>query len=72
VPGNERCDEIATVYATGETPNLFEGTLSEYKIPILNLNANQTLVDDKKSKSKNYYIDPVETIRQPSSLERER
>ena len=53
IPGNERCDEIATAYATGETPNLFEGTLSEYKIPILDLKADQGLVDDKKNKLKN-------------------
>ncbi|MEI6479156.1 MAG: ribonuclease HI [bacterium] len=51
IPGNERCDEIATSYATGETPVLFDGPMSEYKIPILDLSADQSKVEDKKSKS---------------------
>ena len=53
IPGNERCDEIATSYATGETPNLFDGPISEYKISILDLKADQGLMDIKKNKSKN-------------------
>jgi ribonuclease HI len=53
VVGNERCDEIATAYAVGETPNLFEGALTEYKIPILDLNADNGKVEEKKNKSKN-------------------
>ncbi len=53
VVGNERCDEIATAFATGETPNLFDGAISEYKIPILDLNADSLKVEEKKNKSKN-------------------
>jgi ribonuclease HI len=35
VPGNERCDEIATSFADGEKPKLFNGNVSDYKIKIL-------------------------------------
>ncbi|MEI8337763.1 MAG: ribonuclease HI [bacterium] len=53
IPGNERCDEIATGFATSETVNLFDGKMSDYKISLLDLKPKQSLVDVKKNKSKN-------------------
>jgi ribonuclease HI len=44
VVGNERCDEIATTYAKGDTPELFEGDLGDYAIDILNIT-----IDEEKS-----------------------
>jgi ribonuclease HI len=44
VVGNERCDEIATTYAKGDTPELFEGDLGDYAIDILNIT-----IDKEKS-----------------------
>lgn len=32
VPANERCDEIATTFADGENPNLYNGSKDEYQI----------------------------------------
>ncbi len=34
VPGNERCDEIATMFADGEKPKLFFGDINSYKVKI--------------------------------------
>ncbi|MDG4904806.1 hypothetical protein P9279_30590, partial [Mesorhizobium sp. WSM4962] len=34
VPGNERCDEIATAFADKKTIKLYDGPLSDYKIDI--------------------------------------
>lgn len=48
VPGNERCDEIATAFADGETPALFLGPLSAYKIDILHIEHNP---EDKEKRS---------------------
>ncbi|MFA6464031.1 MAG: ribonuclease HI [Candidatus Paceibacterota bacterium] len=53
IAGNERCDEIATDYATGETPDLFMGSLQDYKISILDLKSDQEKVEIKKNKTKN-------------------
>ena len=53
IPGNERCDEIATGFATDETVNLFEGKFSDYKVEITDLKPRQEMVDVKKNKSKN-------------------
>jgi ribonuclease HI len=36
-PGNERCDEIAVAYASGRTPDLYDGPLGGYGLPILDL-----------------------------------
>jgi len=48
VPGNERCDEIATAFADGESPALFLGPLKVYKINILEITAN---AEDKEKRS---------------------
>lgn len=50
--GNERCDEIATGYATGKPVSLYRGTLSQYGKDILRIEADEKLVSQKaKSKS---------------------
>ncbi len=53
IPGNERCDEIATGFATDETVSLFEGKSSDYKVALTDLKPRQEMVDVKKNKSKN-------------------
>lgn len=45
--GNERCDEIATTFAKGDTPELFEGDLGDYAVDILNIT-----IDEKKSQER--------------------
>jgi ribonuclease HI len=42
--GNERCDEIATAFAKGALPELFEGDLGDYAVDILNIT-----IDEEKS-----------------------
>ena len=37
VAGNERCDEIATSFADGKNPKLFDGVLKDYTVPIFDL-----------------------------------
>lgn len=53
IAGNERCDEIATGFATGRTPKLFSGSLGEYKkergFDVLNIAKDATLVEKKSS-----------------------
>ncbi len=52
VLGNERCDEIATAFADGETPELFDGPISSYSIKdILNISRNQD-AGEKRTASK--------------------
>lgn len=41
VVGNERCDEIATAYAKGNPPELFEGDLGDYAVDILNISIDE-------------------------------
>ena len=48
VAGNERCDEIASGMATGEKVDLYKGTLSKYKISVLDLGHD---VEKKVTKS---------------------
>jgi len=50
IVGNERCDEIATAFADGEQPNLYDGPISKYKIDILNFEKDSGLVVEKKEK----------------------
>ena len=38
VPGNERCDAIATSFADGMNPKLFDGNSSDYSINLSNIN----------------------------------
>lgn len=65
VPGNERCDEIATSFADGLKPELFKGKISDYKVDVLNLVSSSRnrgssdfnfqgndILKEKKSKSK--------------------
>ncbi len=49
VPGNERCDEIATMFADNKKIDLFTGDVSEYKIDLLDLEGDK---EKKKTKSK--------------------
>jgi len=52
IVGNERCDEIATAMADGETVELYQGTLSDYGLKgILNISRNITLASKKESSS---------------------
>jgi ribonuclease HI len=50
--GNERCDEIASGFATGGNINLYKGKLSVYKINILDFNYENNLKELKESKDK--------------------
>lgn len=52
VAGNERCDEIATTFARGETPNLFEGALVDYAVDILNIAHNEDQAKSRASSKK--------------------
>lgn len=38
-PGNARCDEIASAFAEGGSPALFDGTVSEYRIDLSKIGA---------------------------------
>ena len=51
VPGNERCDEIATSFADGKKPDLFKGKLSDYEYD-LSLTKGSSIKVSKKSKNK--------------------
>ena len=59
IPGNERCDIIATTFADNEKPDLYKGTLLNYSIPTI-LETRKGAVNSKtkeksedgKSKSK--------------------
>jgi ribonuclease HI len=51
IKGNERCDEIATSFASGKTPELFEGNLEKYPIKnIVDISLDESLQKDKKEK----------------------
>ncbi len=53
VAGNERCDTIATGYAGGNPPVLFDGALSDYAIDILNIDAlEERILERAESKSR--------------------
>ena len=51
IEGNERCDEIATSFADGEKPELFNGKLSDYEHDLSDTKGNGTKAS-KKSKNK--------------------
>jgi ribonuclease HI len=65
VAGNERADAIATAFAAGETPELFDGVLSKYAVDVLNIdidpNIHEARVREKKrSRMKAYsYVSKV-------------
>jgi ribonuclease HI len=55
VAGNERCDQIATSYASQTPSPLFDGSLADYAIDILNIDALEEQVASRsasKSRSK--------------------
>lgn len=67
VAGNERCDEIATSFARGETPELFSGTLSDYAVDTLNIGVDEDEAEKrartKTSSAKAYsYLSLVDGI----------
>ncbi len=49
IPGNERADEIATDYADGKRPKLFNGARAEYAVDLESLEV--TVVSTKSKKS---------------------
>lgn len=51
-PGNERCDEIATTFADGNIPPLYNGLLSNYSVPLFDLSYVSTVNKNKKNKSR--------------------
>ena len=50
IPGNERCDEIATTFADDDPTKLFSGKVADYKIDLKDLSGSGV---KKKSVSKN-------------------
>lgn len=50
IPGNERADEIATVYADGTKPKLFDGARDAYKVDLTCRAGDPKLLAVKKSK----------------------
>ncbi|HET9131660.1 MAG TPA: RNase H family protein, partial [Terriglobia bacterium] len=51
IPGNERVDEIANAFAVQSDPGLFEGPISNYSIPILDIPADTGVPPASGSKS---------------------
>lgn len=49
IPGNERCDEIATGFATGERVELFAGQRASYSVAIDNISSDAFLKKEKSS-----------------------
>ncbi len=49
IAGNERCDQIATAFADGALPALYDGPLSAYEIDILNIKHNPEKASAKSS-----------------------
>ena len=49
IPGNERCDEIATGFATGERVELFSGPRASYSVAIDNFSSDVFLKKEKSS-----------------------
>ena len=49
VIGNERCDEIATGFASGKPPALFRGKLSQYGRDVLNFKIDEELSKEKSA-----------------------
>jgi ribonuclease HI len=68
VAGNERCDEIATGYASGDDPGLYDGDIGDYAIDILDISIDEAKADARqgaksRSRAKAYsylsYVDGV-------------
>ncbi len=67
VPGNERCDEIATAFADGREHNLFAGRMEDYGVDIFTVEATAQKEarssSQKKSSAKAYsYISKVNGV----------
>ncbi len=68
VAGNERCDEIATGYASGEVVGLYDGELGDYAIDILNISSDEKQMEARakaksRSREKAYsYLSLVEGV----------
>lgn len=60
IPGNERCDEIATAFADGVTPDLYTGPAAGYTIDLNSITAAPGLAPAKKAaprkKGSFYYV----------------
>lgn len=50
VVGNERCDEIATSFASGKNVDLYRGKLSSYNRDILNFSINENRSEEKSER----------------------
>jgi ribonuclease HI len=68
IGGNERVDEIASGYATGDAPPLYSGARGEYPIDLANIEVDASLHQKKsesrsRSKAKAYsYVSEVDGI----------
>lgn len=51
IPGNERCDDIASALATGQEVDLYDGSLSQYNINILDLGHDEEKKEVKRNKN---------------------
>jgi ribonuclease HI len=49
IAGNERCDEIATMFADRKNPNLYHGPVTKYPLDILNFKIDETKQEKKQS-----------------------
>jgi ribonuclease HI len=58
IPGNERCDEIATTLASGCEIFLYNGSRSEYPVDLENLNPSKSKKSSKpvKTTPSTYYV----------------
>lgn len=50
-PGNERCDQIATAFADGKPPRLYQGELLQYDVAVHDL-PEDTSIPDRNSPAK--------------------
>ena len=62
VAGNERCDEIATSFADGDTPNLFDGKKEDYKIKLLPVEIGAVEIKKTKGKTAFSYVSAIDGI----------
>lgn len=53
IVGNERCDQIATDFADGNIPKLYDGFLSGYDRNILNVKMNEVESQEDRNERKN-------------------
>lgn len=50
IPGNVRCDQIATLFADGSDVSLFDGKIKDYKIDLDNISEDEGIVKDSSRK----------------------